>query len=128
MELNPLSNDNIFFSSIQDDYMSVYPLEYIRWVAKQLNCKKGQELRLLLVHPDFQEHDEEGWRIESFFPAKTEINQEVIHSDMDENLQAIHLENFAIGEILKLQINGKTLIADYNVSPFSVWINEEDLW
>lgn len=125
MELRTVDNDNIIFSSPQDNAMSCYPLEYVKWVAEQLNCKKS-DLRLLAVHPDFEEHDEEGWYVESFFPAKTEISREVIHSDGEK--ETLHLEMFAIGEVLKLQVNGKTLIVDYNASPCTVWINKADLW
>lgn len=125
MELRTIPNNSIFFSSLQDEVISSYPLEYVKWVAKQLNCKKS-DLRLLMIHPDFEEDDEEGWSVESFFPAKTEINREVIHSDGEKEI--LHLEMFAIGEVLKLQVNGKTLIADYNTSPCTVWINEADLW
>lgn len=95
MELNVISNDNIIFSSYQDDYMSCYPKEYIKWVAEQLNCNES-DLRLLAVHPDFKEQDEEGCNIESFFPAKTEISREIVHSDMDENLQTLTFENLLL--------------------------------
>ena len=99
MELRTIENDNVFFSSPQDNVMSGYPLKYVKWVAEQLNCKKS-DLRLLAVHPDFEEHDEEGWRIESFFPAKTEINREVIHSDGVK--ETLHLEMFALVAFIKL--------------------------
>lgn len=130
MELRTIPNNIIFFSSLQDEVISSYPLEYVKWVAKQLNCKKS-DLRLLMIHPDFEEDDEEGWGVESFFSAKTEINREVIHSDGEKEI--LHFEtfipsSFAIGEVLKLQVNGKTLIADHNTSPCTVWINEADLW
>lgn len=125
MELNVVNNNDVIFSSQQNDYMSCYPTEYIEWVAKQLNCDKS-DLRLLAVHPDFEEDDEEGWDIKSFFPAKTEINREVIHSDNEK--ETLYLENFAIGVVLKLQVNDKNLIADYNASPCTLWINKIDLW
>ena len=101
-----------------------YPSEYVEWIAKQLNCKKS-DLCLLAVHPDFEESDEEGWNIESFFPAKTEIKQEIIHSDIRK--KTLHFENFAIGEVLKIQVNNKMFIADYNASPCAVWANKANL-
>lgn len=125
MELRTISNDSIFFSSLQDDVMSCYPMEYVKWVAEQLNCKKS-DLRLLAVHPDFEESDKDGWNIESFFPAKTEIKLNVINSDDEKEIP--HFEMFNIGNVLKLQVNNKTLIADYNDSPCIIWINKADLW
>lgn len=108
----------------QDDFLSVYPSEYIEWITKQLNCKKS-DLCLLAVHPDFEESDEEGWNIESFFPAKTEIKQEIVHSD--DRKKMLYFENFAIGDVLKIQVNNKVFIADYNASPCSVWANKANL-
>lgn len=126
MELNIVSNDKIIFSSYQDDLMSCYPKEYIKWVAGQLNCDES-DLRLLAVHPDFEEQDEEGWGVDSFFPANTEFEQcEIIHSDFEK--ETLKFEKFAIGEVIKIQVNGKTLIADYNASPCTVWINKQDIW
>lgn len=126
MELKIVNNDNIIFSSIADEIKSCYPLEYLKWIAKQLRCKIS-DLRILAVHSDFQEKDEEGWKIKSFFPADTKISRrEVIHSD--KNRVFFHFENFAIGEVRKIQVNRKPLIYDYNASPCTVWINKADLW
>ena len=107
-----------------DDYLLFYPSEYIRWIAEQLNCEKS-DLCLLAVHPDFEENDEEGWNIESFFPAKIEIKQEIVHSDFRKKM--FHFGNFAIGEVLKIQANDKVFIADYNASPCVVWANKANL-
>lgn len=106
------------------DYLFCYPLVYIEWIAEQLNCKKS-DLCLLAVHPDFEESDVVGWNIESFFPANTEIKQETIHSD--DKKVFFHFENFAIGEVLKIQVNDKVFIADYNASPCTVWANKANL-
>lgn len=126
MELKIINNDNIIFSSIADDIMSGYPMEYIRWIANQLRCKID-DLCLLDVHPDFKESDEEGWKIKSFFPAGTKISRrEIIHSDG--KVEKFHFDHFVIGEVRKIQVNKRPLIYDYNASPITVWIKKQDLW
>lgn len=107
-----------------DDYLLIWPSEYIEWITEQLNCEKS-DLCLLAVHPDFEESDEEGWNIESFFPANTEIKQEIIHSD--DRKVVFDFADFAIGEVLKIQVNDKVFIADYNASPCTVWANKTNL-
>lgn len=118
-------NDSIDSKEIIEDMLKDSGTrEYIQWVAEQLNCSTD-DLLYLEVHPDFQEEDEEGWNIESFFPRGTEIKKTLIH--FDGTLETIDLPNFSIGVVYKVEVNGKVLYADFNASPVGMIINEKDL-
>lgn len=83
---------------------------------------------MLLVHGDWLEGDIDGWNISSFFLVGTEISQEVLNNDKDIINPQLQFSDFAVGEVLELSVNGKTLIADHNASPYMVYINKRDIW
>jgi len=100
--------------------------EYIAQVAKRLGCKI-EDIRLLNC---LGTYDEEGWVVADFLPDGTKFNDKIIHVDNNEEYRQkdFVFEDFAIGEVHELTVNDKTLIADINASPWTVYINKNDVW
>ena len=102
---------------IIEELMGLHPSDqkYIKWIAKRLNCKIT-DLRLLeSLDPD----DEEGWFIESYFPAELKLqdydwSECLIHSDGNQKKQIKELQfsNLSVGDVYELQLFGRKIIAD----------------
>ena len=117
---------------IIEELMGLHPSDqkYIKWIAKRLSCKIT-DLRLLeSLDPD----DEEGWFIESYFPAELKLqdydwSECLIHSDGNQKKQIKELQfsNLSVGDVYELQLFGRKIIADQNGSPFGVYMSNEDI-
>jgi len=92
--------------------------DYYKFVADCLGCGID-ELGLVQVHCDFADTDEEGWEIDSFFPAGCDKQVRVLCANFE-------TPSFNIGEVLEIIYNGEKFIADHNASPFGVWAKIED--
>lgn len=101
---------------IINDLLKDYPSlrAYFEEVAYHLSCRV-RDLRILDVHPDFEEQDEEGWEIKCFFPEGAKIEN---HRVLYENY---HTSDFSIGEVSKIISEGKTYIVEQNASPLTVY-------
>ena len=123
--------ENSDSSSIIEDCLSYHrKKEYIQWVAKQFNCNVS-DLVYIDVHPDFIEEDEEGCNIESFFARGTEIKSTLIHSDMEDRnckINELVFKDFTIGDVCRVEADGKIFYADYNASPIGVITKKIELW
>jgi hypothetical protein len=115
------SSDNII-----SEWMKTEMSEYIKFIAKKLDCAID-ELCYLDVHPDFKDLDEEGWNIDSFFPKGTKFAVATLHDDMNGKI-AIEIPNFSIGVVKEVVVNGKVFYADYNASPVGIITKREGLW
>lgn len=115
------SSDNII-----SELMTNEMFEYLKFISEKLDCAID-ELCYLDVHPDFNELDEEGWNIDSFFPRGTELAIETLHDDMSDKI-AIEIPNFSIGVVKEVVVNGKVFYADYNASPIGMITKREGLW
>ena len=104
-----LENSSDYVSSLLNTYSSLS--EYFEEIAYHLNCEIS-DLRMLSSQDD---NDEEGWEIKSFFPQGAKIEKEKM---LYENY---HTKDFAVGSVYKVQVDGKTYIAEVNASPFIVW-------
>jgi len=122
LKINPKSQEIIqdFISSSKGQG------EYIAQVAKRLKCKT-EDIRILDC---LSIYNEEGWVVGDFLPEGTKFINKIIHSDNNKEYsqKAFVFEDFAIGEVHELTVNGKTLIADINASPWTVYINKNDVW
>lgn len=109
---NQRKNSQEIINDLLGEYSSLRA--YFEEIAYHLSCKV-EDLRILEVHPDFEEQDEEGWEIESFFPKGTKIeNQKVLYDNY-------HTSDFSIGEVSKIAVAGKTYITEQNASPLTVY-------
>ena len=111
-----MEKQNESSQEIINDLLKDYPSlrVYFEEIAYHLNCKV-KDLRVLQVHPDFEEQDEEGWEIESFFPKGTKIeNQKVLYDNYCTS-------DFSIGEVSRITAAGKTYIMEQNASPKIVY-------
>ena len=111
-----MENQNESSQEIINDLLKDYPSlrVYFKEIAYHLNCRI-EDLRILEVHHDFEEQDEEGWELESFFPKGTKIeNQRVLY----DNYQT---SDFSIGEVSKITITGKAYIVEQNAAPLTVY-------
>lgn len=84
------SSDNII-----SEFMTMEMSEYLKFIAEKLDCVID-ELCYLDIHPDFEELDEEGWNINSFFPKGTQLSVGTLHDEMNGKI-AIEIPNFSIG-------------------------------
>lgn len=123
--------ENSDSSSIIEDWLSYHrKKEYIQWVAKQFYCNVS-DLVYIDVHPDFIEEDEEGFNIESFFARGTEIKSTLTHSDMEDRnckINELVFKDFTIGDVCRVEADGKIFYADYNASPIGVITKKIELW
>ena len=106
----------------QDDIQDIiksYPgaKNYYDYVARSLGCNIS-DLAVLLVNPDFEDKDEEGWNIESFFPVGAHIETTVISNDYK-------TDDFYFGNVFSIVYNNEKFIADQNASPLMVWAKME---
>ena len=115
------ASDNII-----SEFMMTEMSEYLKFIAEKLDCNID-ELCYLDVHPDFEELDEEGWNINSFFPKGIPFGVGTIH-DEDNGKIAIEIPNFSIGVVKEVIANGKVFYADYNASPIGMITKREGLW
>ena len=115
------SSDNII-----SEFMTMEMSEYLKFIAEKLDCAID-ELCYLDVHPDFEELDEEGWNINSFFPKGTQLAVGTLHDEINGKI-AIEIPNFSIGVIKEVVANGKVFYADYNASPIGMITKREGLW
>lgn len=107
-----IENSQEIINDLLRDYPSLRM--YFEEIAYHLNCRV-EDLRILEVHPDFEEQDEEGWEIKLFFPEGTKIeNQKVLY----DNYQT---SDFSIGEVSKITADGKTYIVEQNAAPLTVY-------
>ena len=120
LKINESSDDII------SELMTMGMAEYLKFIAEKLDCAID-ELCYLSVHPDFEELDEEGWIINSFFPKGVSFSVETIHDEMNGKI-AIEIPNFSIGVIKEVVVNNKVFYADYNASPIGMITKREGLW
>ena len=120
LKINELSDEFI------SEFMITEMSEYLKFIAEKLDCNID-ELCYLDVHPDFEELDEEGWNIGSFFPKGTSFGVGTIH-DEDNGKIAIEIPNFSVGVIKEVVVNNKVFYADYNASPIGMITKREGLW
>ena len=99
------------------DLMKEYPAtkEYFDWVAERLNCSINK-IKGLAVRPEFQETDEEGWNIESFFEPGTRIRRLSTYANK-------HVDGFAFGEVEEIQVGNDLFIAEVNACPYIIYAN-----
>ena len=99
------------------DLMKEYPAtkEYFAWVAERLNCSVDK-IEGLAVRPEFQETDEEGWNIESFFEPGTRIRRLSKYANK-------HVDGFAFGEVEEIQVGNDLFIAEVNACPYIIYAN-----
>ena len=97
--------------------MKDYPVtkEYFAWVAERLNCSINK-IEGLAVRPEFQETDEEGWNIESFFEPGTRIRRLSKYANK-------HVDGFAFGEVEEIQVGNDLFIAEVNACPYIIYAN-----
>lgn len=91
--------------------------DYYDYVAKSLGCDIS-DLAVLLVNPDWEGEDEEGWNIESFFPVGAHIETTVVSNDYK-------TDDFYFGQVFNIVYNNEKFIADQNASPLMVWAKYE---
>lgn len=109
---NQRENSQEIINDLLEEYSSLRV--YFEEIAYHLNCRV-EDLRILQVHPDFEEQDEEGWELESFFSAGTKIeNQKVLYYNY-------HTSDFSIGQMSKITAEGKTYIVEQNAAPLTVY-------
>lgn len=122
--LNLYSDERIIFKSATDFIKNLYPYQYLEWVARELNCLVS-ELRVLQPHPDFNEEDNSGTHLKSFFPRGTKIRTAIV-----KNEEKPVCSNFNLPEVRRVYVNGRKIICDFLSSKSSktVWINVADLW
>lgn len=123
LQINPKSQEIIqdFISSSKGQE------KYIAQVAKRLKCKI-EDIRILGVQ---HTHDATGESLVlDFLPEGTKFNDKIIHVDNNKEYSQrdFIFEDFVVGEVHELTVNGKTLIADINASPWTVYINKNDIW
>lgn len=108
-----IGQDNI------QDVIGLYPgaKNYYDYVAKSLGCEIS-DLAVLLVNPDFEGTDEEGWNIESFFPVGAHLETIVVSNDYE-------TDDFYFGQVISIVYNNEKFIADSNASPLMVWAKME---
>lgn len=121
LRINESSNELI------SEFMLTPMCEYLKCIAKRLDCDID-ELCYLAVHDDFVKSDEEGWRIESFFPKGIKIDVCVTLHNEDENLITFDTVNFPVGVVKEVHVNGKIFFADYNASPIGMVTKIDGLW
>lgn len=99
------------------DLMKDYPdtRKYFAWIAERLNCSID-EIEGLAVRPEFQEADEEGWNIESFFEPGTSIKRLFMHKNQQ-------TDNFSFGLVEEIQVGDDLFITEVNASPYLVYAN-----
>lgn len=99
------------------DLMKEYPAtqEYFAWVAERLNCSIN-EIEGLAVRPEFQETDEEGWNIESFFEPNTSIKHLFTYNNK-------YVDGFFFGDVEEIQVGHDLFITEVNASPYFVYAN-----
>lgn len=97
------------------DVVNNYPgaKDYYDYVARSLECDIS-DLAVLLVNPDFEDKDEEGWNIESFFPVGAHLEITVVSDDYKTH-------DFYFGQVFSIVYNDEKFIADQNASPLLVW-------
>lgn len=93
--------------------------QYYEFVADELGCDI-KDISLIQVHPDFEETDEEGWNFESFFPADSKIDVEILSRNF-ECLGDNGVCEYSFGEVVRIKYNGKIFIADHDASPIGCW-------
>ncbi len=103
------------------DLLKEYPAtkEYYNWVAERLNCRVN-EIVGLAVHPDFEETDEEGWNVESFFSSGTCIKHLFNHKN-------VYVTGFTFGDVEELQVGSDLFISEVNASPYFVYANPRSI-
>lgn len=97
------------------EIMESYPstIDYYSFVASKLGCEI-KDLSLLNVLPEFEDEDEEGWEIKSFFPRDAKL-------DITKISDNYHVFGFTFGEVFEVVYNGETFIAESSASPFLIW-------
>lgn len=110
-----------------NETLSNYPntKSYYDYVARTLGCEISQ-LALLLVNPSFNDTDEEGWNIESFFPVRSHIEVTVITTNYNCPPDG-QCNGFTFGEVLQVVFDDEKFVADHNASPFGVWAKYEEV-
>ena len=87
--------------------------KFYEMVAGKLNCNI-EDLALIEVNSDFQEVDDEGWRIKSFFPTNALIKIKIISEDYA-------VDDFAVGEVIEITYGDEKFIGESDASPWGVW-------
>lgn len=87
--------------------------KFYEMVAGKLNCNI-EDLALIEVNSDFQEVDEEGWCIKSFFPTNALIKIKIINEDCV-------VDDFAFGEVIEITYGDEKFIGESDASPWGVW-------
>lgn len=97
------------------DIIKSYPgaKDYYDYIARSLGCDIS-DLAVLLVNPDFEGKDEEGWNVESFFPVGAYLDTEVVSNDYE-------TRDFYFGQVISIVYNNERFIANQNASPLIVW-------
>lgn len=103
------------------DAIESYPgaKDYYDYVARSLGCYIS-DLAVLLVNPDFEGEDEEGWNIESFFPVGAHIETTVVSNDYK-------TDDFYFGQVFSIVYNNEKFIADQNASPLKIWAKIQEI-
>ena len=101
------------------DIIKSYPgaKSYYDYVARSLGCDIS-DLAVLLVNPDFEDEDEEGWNIESFFPVGAHLETTVVSNNYK-------TDDFYFGQVFSIVYNNEKFIAAQNASPLMVWAKLE---
>lgn len=101
------------------DIIESYPgtKDYYDYVAKSLGCDISN-LAVLMVNPDWEGEDEEGWNVESFFPVGAHIETTIVSNDYK-------TDDFYFGQVFSIVYNNEKFIADSNASPLMVWAKYE---
>ena len=82
-------------------------------VAGKLNCNI-EDLALIEVNSDFQEVDDEGWRIKSFFPKNALIKIKIISDSYE-------VDDISFGEVIEITYGDEKFIGESDASPWGVW-------
>lgn len=126
---NKINHNEIFLKVWKESQLSIQDLikevpstkNYFIKVAEELGCEIKDLIRLL-VHPDYENYDEEGWQLGSFFPAGARMKEEVINEEL-----GLELDDFLIGRVSRLFVGGKKFIAETNASPFIIYASNKNI-
>lgn len=128
IEMNKkISHNEIFLKVWKESQFSIQDLieevpstkNFFIKVAEELGCEIKNLIRLL-VHPDYENYDKEGWRLGSFFPAGVKIKEEVINEEFE-------LDDFSISIVSRLFVEGNKFIAVVNAHPFIIYASDKNI-